>query len=67
MNFKNAPVTHKRFGNGTVQSMDSKSLTVWFQQYGARTFRFPDVFQNDMKTDDPVFATYVAEAMLIKQ
>ena len=67
MSFKNASVTHKRFGGGTVQDLDDKSLTVWFQQYGARTFRFPDVFRTDLKTDDPVFARYVAEALLVKE
>ena len=67
MNFKNAFVTHKRFGNGTVQSLDGKTLTIWFQQYGTRTFRFPDIFQTDLKTDDPVFARFVAEALLVKE
>lgn len=67
MSFKNVSVTHRRFGNGTVQDMDSKSLTVWFQQYGARTFRFPDAFRTELKTDDPVFARYVAEALLVKK
>ncbi len=64
MNFKNASVTHKRFGEGTVQSLDGKALTVWFKQYGARTFRFPDAFKTDLKTDDPMFSTFVAEAFL---
>ncbi len=60
-------MTHKRFGSGIVQSLDGKALTIWFQQYGARTFRFPDIFQTDLKTDDPVFASYVAEALLVKE
>ncbi len=67
MNFKNAFVTHKRFGSGTVQSLDGKALTICFQQYGARTFRFPDIFQTELKTEDPVFARYVAEALLVKE
>ena len=67
MNFKNASVTHKRFGNGTVLSLDGKALTVRFQQYGTRTFRFPEIFLTDLKTDDPVFASYVAEALPVKE
>ncbi len=67
MNFKNASVTHKRFGNGIVLSLDEKALTVRFQQYGTHTFRFPDIFQTDLKTDDPVFARFVAEALLVKE
>ena len=67
MSFKTVSVTHNRIGSGTVQDWDSKSLTVWFQQYGARTFRFPDAFRTELKTDDPVFARYVAEALLAKE
>ena len=67
MNFKNASVTHKRFGNGFVQSLDGEVLTIRFQQYGTRTFRFPDVFLTDLKTDDPAFACHVAEALVVKK
>ena len=67
MSFKNVSVTHKRFGNGTARHLDGKSLTVWFQQYGTRTSRFPDAFRTELKTDDSVFARYVAEALLVKE
>ena len=67
MVFQNTAVTHKRFGAGTVISLEGKALTVRFQQYGTRTFRFPDIFKTDLKTDDPIFARYAAEAMLQKE
>ena len=51
MDFKNASVKHKRFGNGTVLSLNGEALTIRFQQYGTRTFRFPDIFQTELKTD----------------
>lgn len=65
MDFKNASVKHKRFGNGTVLSLNGKTLTIRFQQYGTRTFRFPDIFQTELKTDGSVFAVYVAEALSV--
>ncbi len=67
MNFKNASVTHKRFGSGTVQSLDGKALTICFQQYGARTFRFPDIFQTELKTDDPLCPRFAAQVLLVKE
>ena len=67
MSFRNAPVIHKKFGSGVVMSLEGRALTVWFRQYGARTFRFPDIFQTDMEIDDPVFACYAAQAMSIKE
>ena len=67
MTFKNASVTHKRYGTGTVLDLGSNSLTVRFLEYGTRTFRFPDAFRTELKTNDPDLAQYAADALAVKE
>ena len=62
MSFENAPVTHKRYGDGKVKSLVGPALTIHFQQYGTRTFRFPQIFDEEMTTTDEMLLSALAEA-----
>lgn len=64
MEFKNRPVTHKRYGKGKILELKNDALTILFQQYGTRTFRYPKVFEEDLKTDDSEVNAMVEQALL---
>ncbi len=66
MDFKNRPVTHKRYGRGKILSLNNDALTILFQQYGTRTFRYPKVFEEDLSTEDPELSIIVEQALLAK-
>lgn len=46
-------VTHRKYGAGTVIGFDDRVLTVFFDQYGAHSFRYPDIFASELKAVDP--------------
>lgn len=52
MDILNRPVTHKRFGAGIIKSCENGTLQVYFQQYGARFFHYPDIFDTFLRADD---------------
>ena len=64
MDFKGRIVTHKRYGRGKILSLDGQALTILFQQYGTRTFRYPAVFVEDMTTEDSELAVVIEQALL---
>ena len=61
MECANQQVVHKRFGRGAVQSIEGNVMRVYFQDYGARAFRYPEVFENFLKAEDAGFAGQVQE------
>lgn len=66
MDFKDRPVQHKRYGRGKILRLENEALTILFQQYGTRTFRYPKVFETDLSTDDATLAVIVEQALRIK-
>jgi len=64
MEFKDRPVQHKRYGQGKILRLENEALTILFQQYGTRTFRYPKVFEEDLSTSDNELAVVVEEALL---
>lgn len=67
MEFKDRPVRHKRYGQGKVLWLEKGALTILFQQYGTRTFRYPAVFEEDLSTDDAELALVAAQALRAKK
>jgi len=57
-------VQHKRYGQGKILRLENEALTILFQQYGTRTFRYPKVFEEDLSTSDNELAVVVEEALL---
>lgn len=53
MDMHGQKVTHRKYGAGTVIGFDGKILTVFFDQYGAHSFRYPEAFAADLKASDP--------------
>lgn len=64
MDIKNRPVTHKRYGRGKIIGLQNDALTILFQQYGTRTFRYPKVFEEDLSTEDAELSVIVEQALL---
>ncbi len=56
MEWLDQAVTHSKFGSGKVKAKDEKTLTVYFSQYGMRTFLYPDAFDQFLKASDPALA-----------
>lgn len=59
MDMLNRPVTHARFGAGVIKSCENGTLQVYFQQYGARFFRYPEIFDKFLSAEDPELAAQV--------
>ena len=59
MDMLNRPVTHARFGAGVIKSCENGTLQVYFQDYGARFFHYPEVFDRFLSTEDPELAAQV--------
>lgn len=59
MDMLNRPVTHARFGAGVIKSCENGTLQVYFQQYGARFFHYPEVFDKFLSTEDSELAAQV--------
>ena len=55
----NQPVVHKRFGRGAIQSIEGNVMRVYFQDYGARAFRYPEAFESFLRAEDADFAGQV--------
>ena len=59
MDMLNRPVTHARFGAGVIKSCENGTLQVYFQQYGARFFHYPEVFDRFLSPGDQELAAQV--------
>jgi len=59
MECRNQQVVHKRFGQGSIQSIEGGVIHIYFQQYGARAFRYPEAFEGFLKAEDAEFAAFV--------
>ena len=59
MDMLNRPVTHVRFGAGVIKSCENGTLQAYFQQYGARFFHYPDVFDKFLSAEDSELAAQV--------
>lgn len=53
MNLLRRTVNHRKYGTGTVTGFNGDVLTVFFDQYGSHSFRFPDIFREELKATDP--------------
>jgi len=67
MDFLNRQVFHKRFGQGRIQMQDGKTVTVWFENYGSRTFIYPDAFASFLQSDDEELMEEVSKALARKE
>lgn len=54
-------VTHRKYGSGTVTGFDGRVLTVFFDQYGSHSFRFPGIFSEELQANDPTVQRQVEE------
>lgn len=61
MECRNQQVTHKRFGRGAIQSIEGNVIRVYFEQYGARAFRYPEAFEAFLRAEDEDFAGEVRQ------
>lgn len=52
MDMLNRPVAHTKFGRGVIKSCENGTLQVYFEQYGARFFHYPEIFDRFLTTDD---------------
>ena len=59
MESRNQQVVHKRFGRGAIQSIEGNVIRVYFQDYGARAFRYPEAFEGFLRAEDAEFADQV--------
>ena len=55
MDCLNRQVVHKRFGRGAIQSIEGNVIRVYFEQYGARAFRYPEAFESFLRAEDEGF------------
>jgi len=60
MDMLNRPVNHVKFGAGVIKSCENGTMQVYFDQYGARFFHYPDVFDKFLRTDDEALKIQVA-------
>ena len=56
MECQNQQVIHKRFGRGAIVRREENVIQVYFQDYGARAFRYPEAFEGFLKAEDSEFA-----------
>ena len=52
MDMLNRPVRHTKFGEGIIKSCKNGTMQVYFAQYGARFFHYPEVFDKFLTTND---------------
>ena len=52
MNILKRQVTHRKYGSGTVTGFRDNVVTVFFDQYGSHSFRYPDAFADEMRAVD---------------
>ena len=52
-------VTHQKFGVGKIKERKDNTITVFFQDYGAHTFLYPQAFEQYLKAKDADFAKAV--------
>lgn len=55
----NRSVTHKRFGSGRILSREDGVIRVYFPEFGARAFRYPEAFETFLRAEDEDFAQSV--------
>ena len=60
MNMLNRPVNHVKFGAGVIKSCENGTMQVYFTQYGARFFHYPEAFDKFLTTDDEALMIQVA-------
>lgn len=54
------PVTHPVFGAGVIVGWEGHTVTVRFEQFGTRTFLYPEGFEHFLTAVSPDFAAMVA-------
>lgn len=59
MDMLNRPVSHVKFGAGVIKSCENGAMQVYFSQYGARFFHYPEIFDRFLKTEDEALAMQV--------
>lgn len=62
MNMLKQQVTHRKYGAGTVTSLNGSVITVFFEQYGSHSFRYPDAFLKDLRATQPEVQRFAEEA-----
>ncbi len=56
----NQHVVHKKFGQGVIKDHKENIITIYFQEYGAHTFIYPQAFDKYLTARDPEFAKSVS-------
>ena len=52
MDMLNRPVNHPKFGAGVIKGCADGTMQVYFTQYGARFFHYPEIFEKFLTTSD---------------
>lgn len=61
MNMLKQQVTHRKYGAGTVTGLNGGVVTVFFEQYGSHSFRYPDAFLKELKAVQPEVQRFAEE------
>ena len=64
MKMADKSVTHRRFGDGVVKSCENGVIQILFQDYGARTFHYPEAFDSFLTTDDEELSACAREDLV---
>ncbi len=59
MELKRRQVSHRKYGSGTVTGFNGRVLTVFFDQYGSHSFRYPDAFATELKASEPEVQRFI--------
>lgn len=65
MDILNRPVNHIKFGAGVIKSCENGVIQVYFSQYGARFFHYPEAFDKFLSTDDEALMIQVAADLTV--
>jgi len=60
MDMLNRPVKHVKFGAGVIKECANGTMQVYFEQYGARFFHYPEAFDRFLTTDDEALKIQVS-------
>ena len=59
MDLNRKQVVHQKYGSGTVTGFDGRVLRVFFDQFGSHSFRYPEIFSEDLKAAEPEVQAFV--------
>lgn len=52
MNLLKTRVSHAKYGAGKITRLADGVVTIFFEQYGSHSFRYPDCFADEVKSEE---------------